>query len=176
MDPFSIITGTAGLLDVCIRLAKYLKDFQEAAAKVEDEISALLHEFEALIAVNESIKTLFEAELERAKLEQAEPKSTSGAPKPGSDSVQKIWENIGRNLKDCQTVVEKLEEVVEEIVGKGIVEKDNVGKERSKMVKKFEGFRKQRRMESKDSEFRQLREKLTSFQRALHMLMTAITT
>ncbi|KAI9835608.1 MAG: hypothetical protein M1819_002059 [Sarea resinae] len=171
MDPFSILAGTAGLLDVSIRFANYLRDFQEAAAKVDAEILDLIHEFEALIAVNESINVVFEAELERAKRKRAESRPSSGPLTANSDPVINLWRDVGRNLKDCQAVVEKLEQVVDEIVGE-----ETVGKESSKVAKKIDAYKKQRRKELKDREFRRLRDQLTTFQRALHMLMTAITT
>ena len=171
MDPFSIIVGTTSLIDVCVRAVKFLKDFHEAAAKVDAEVSALQHEFEALIAVNESIHTLFEEELEKARLKQEQLKGSTKVLLEDSDPVQNIWRDIGRNLKDCEAVVRKLEEIVEEIVGK-----EKVAKESPKIVQKFDGYRKSKRKESRDGDFRQLRDQLTTFQRALQMLMTAVTT
>lgn len=171
MDPFSIVVGTTSLIDVCLRVVKYLKDFHEAAAKVEAEISALQHEFEALIAVNESIHNLFEEELEKASWKQEGLKGSLGVPAEDSGPVQNLWRDIGRNLKDCEAVVEKLEEFVKEIVGK-----EHVTKESPKIVQKLEGYRKSRRKESKSSDFQHLRDQLNTFQRALQMLLTAITT
>jgi hypothetical protein len=40
MDPFSITIDIASLLDITWRVAKYLKDVQEAAGLVEGEITA----------------------------------------------------------------------------------------------------------------------------------------
>lgn len=174
MDPFSIIVGTTSLIDVCVRVVTFLQDFHEAAAKVEAEISALQHEFEALIAVNESIHTLFEEELEKAKLKQRELEAVPGGSPDDSkdaDPVQNIWREIGRNLQDCEVVVKKLEELVREIMGKEIEAKTS-----PKFVRKVEGYKKSRRKESRESEFRRFRTQLTTFQRALQMLMTAITT
>lgn len=174
MDPFSIIVGTTSLIDVCVRLVTFLKDFHEAAAKVGAEISALQHEFEALIAVNESIHTLFKEELQKATLKHEEIKSSPGVPPDESedaDPVQNIWREIGRNLQECVAVVKKLEEHVREIVGTEIESKTS-----PKFVQKIEGYKKSRRKESGESELRRLRSQLTTFQGALQMLMTAITT
>ena len=171
MDPFSIIVSTASIVDICVRVTRYLKDFHEAAAKVEAEISALQHELEAIIAVNKSIRTLFNEELEKVKSKQAQQKRSPRVPPDDLYPVQNLWRDIGRNLKDCEAVVKGLEELVEEIVGK-----ERAAKESLKIVQKLDGFRRLRRKESRESDFRQLREQLTTFQRALQMLMTAITT
>lgn len=171
MDPFSIVIGSATIIDICFRLVRYLKDFQEATAKVEAEISALVHEFEALIVVNESINATFKVELGTVNGKQAAPEGHLDVLAVDSDTVHNLWRDIGRNLKDCQSVVQKLEEVVEEIVGKEIV-----GKARTGFVRKLDDFKKYRRKESRDREFRQLRDQVTTFQRALQMLMTAINT
>lgn len=174
MDPFSITVGTANLIDICVRVVAFLKDFHEAAAKVEAEISALQHELEALIAVNESIHTLFKEELERATSKREEQKGSLGVLSDGaggSDPVQNIWREIGRNLQDCGAVVKCLDELVQEIVGNELERRTS-----PKLIQKIAGYRKSRRKESREGDFRRLRNQLTTFQRALQMLMTAITT
>lgn len=174
MDPFSITVGTVSVVDVCVRVVKCIKDFHEASDRVDAEILALQQEFEALIALNESIHSLFEEELQKVNLKQEDLKGSPGQPlddSDDSDPVQNLWREIGRNLQDCEAVVKNLEEIVQAIVGK-----QGVAKESSKIVRKFEGYRRSKRKESKEGDFRQLRSQLTTFQRALQMLMTAITT
>jgi hypothetical protein len=61
MDPFPVITGTVGFIDVCWRAFGYLKSVEEAAGKVEDDITALSQEIQALITVHQSIVDVFEA-------------------------------------------------------------------------------------------------------------------
>lgn len=154
-DPFSIIAGTAGLLDVCFRIFKYLKETQAASERIEEEITALLREIEALINVNESIKTVFVTELK---------------PRPGSSTtdsarVEGLWRNIGSNLQNCRALVERLEIWVKEIVGK----------EGPKIVRKLDGFRKQMRKQSKNEDFQQLRLQIANHQCALQILLSALT-
>lgn len=153
-DPFSILAGTAGLLDVSWRVASYLKDLHGAAAKVEDDIAALLHEIEALISVNEAIKDIFSADLQ---------------PRPDLDSASstglgKLWEGIGRILQDCRATIEKLE----------IVVKDIIGKEGPRVTGKVDGFRKQMRKQSKNEELAQFRLQLANYHGALQVLLTAL--
>lgn len=154
-DPFSVIAASAGLLDVCWRVLAYLKNVQAAAAKVEEEIAALLHEIEALISVNVSIRDLFAAELQE----------TSGALAADPARLQNLWRNAGRILQDCRDTVEKLEDLVKTIIGN----------ENPKRIRRFDGFKKQLRKQSKDEDFLQLRRQLTNYQGALQLLLTALT-
>ena len=148
-DPFSIIVGTVGLADVCWRVVTYLKDVKGAAAKIEGHIADLLHELDALISVNESIKSIF-------------PKNSKSAYDP--EHVQSLWRNTGKVLQDCRIAMEKMEDLVIEIVGK----------ERPKGPGRFDIYKKQMRKQSKDVEFGQLRLQLGTYQNALQMLLTAI--
>lgn len=153
-DPFSVIAGTAGLLDVCFRIVKFLKETQAGAERIEEEITALLREVEALITVNESIKGVFVTEL----------KPNPGPFTADSARVEGLWRNIGSNLQDCSTLVERLEVLVKEIIGK----------EGPKGVGKLDGFKKQLRKQSKNEEFHQLRLRLANHQSALQLLLSAL--
>lgn len=153
-DPFSIIVGTAGLLDVSWRVVSYLKDLHGAAANVEDDIAALLHEIEALISVNEAIKDIFSADL------QLLPDLNSAS----SSRLGNLWEAIGRILQDCRATIEKLEIVVKEIAGK----------EGPRVIGKVDGFRKQLRRQSKNEDLAQFRLQLTNYHGALQVLLTAL--
>ena len=153
-DPFSIIAGTAGLLDICWRVASYLKQVQAASDKVEEVIAALSHEIEALISVNESLEGVW----------AAEEKASPGTSLAGSSRVENLWRNTGTILRDCRATVEKLELLVKEIIGK----------EGPKVTGKFDGIKNQLRKQSKDEEFHQLRHQLTNYQNSLQLLLTAL--
>lgn len=153
-DPFSVIAGTAGLLDVCFRIVKYLKETQAGAERIEEEITALLREVEALITVNESITGIFVTEL----------KPSPELFATGSDRIDGIWRNIGSTLQDCSFLIERLEVLVREIIGK----------EGPKGVGKLDGFKKQMRKQSKNEEFHQLRLRLANHQSALQVSLSAL--
>ena len=59
-DPFSIIAGTAGLADVCIRLTKFLKHASNGFQKVDEDLEDLSKEITSLRAVSDLIKHSFE--------------------------------------------------------------------------------------------------------------------
>jgi len=50
-DPFSIITSTVGLLDVCYRVGSYLGDVKNAAKTIEKDLEGLREEIAALHSI-----------------------------------------------------------------------------------------------------------------------------
>lgn len=152
MDPFSILTGTTGLLDVLWRCGSYLKHVHDSAGKIDEDIAALTHEIDALISVNTSIDDAFKAEHSRIP----EP------PPADSNRVESLWRNVGTLLRDCQTTVEQLEIVVQEIVGKG------------RSSKSLDAIKKTLRMDKKIDEFKDLRLQLMNYRNSLQVLLTAL--
>lgn len=160
-DPFSIIAGTIGLIDVCWRFGKYLKDVEAGAAKVDDEIGSLTREIEALTAVNETIQASY-------KELQASPSPTEA----DSKQVSNYWRNIRSNLQDCRLIVEELEKLVQSIAGK------DAGKELAKedwtLTRKLGGFRKQLKKQSKDGDFTRLQSRLKTYYNTLQLNLDLI--
>ena len=154
VDPFSIATGTAGLLDVCWRVISYLREVQTSASKVEEEIASLLREVEALYVVNKAIDAVW----------AAEQKAIPGVSLANPDRVESLWCNVGTTLQDCRITVEKLEISVKEIIGK----------EGAKVASKLDGIRKQLRKQSKDGELHHLRARLANYQSSLNVLLAAL--
>jgi hypothetical protein len=153
-DPFSIAIGTIGLLDVCWRVGSYLKEIEESAGKVEEEIAVLSREITSLISVNESIQKLREA--------------TDGAV-PGSSLnceplLQKLWAEVDANTDGCRAAVQKLEELLKEIIGKN----------GPKVANKWDGIKKQLRSQSKGGELVQIHHRLSKYQASLHTLLAAL--
>jgi hypothetical protein len=153
-DPFSILVGTVGLLDVCFRVGKYLHDVKEGADKVDEEIEVLSHQIEAIKSVNESIKSVFEDDLVHA---------TETVPKR-VDGIQSLWEEIGEKVKSCHDTLVKLFALIKLIVGK----------ESPKILSKLDGLRKYLRKQSKEEEFCTLRQQLRDYHHSLQTLLTSV--
>ena len=157
MDPFSIIVGTAGLIDICTRFAVYLRDVHAGAAHIEDEISALSQQLKSLKSVNETIKASYEA---------AQVSYSHKVDVP--QQAAKLWHNIHSSLQDCRRVVEDLEQLVKYIIGK---EKSDSG---SRLTSKFESFRKQLRKLSSEGDFDKLYSRLNTFQNTLQLMLDLV--
>lgn len=153
-DPFSIVAGTVGLVDVCIRVVKCLKEIHAATKKIQDDIGLLIKEIESLEAISNSIQKTFRKELDPKK-------SLSGY---GVDITSELWKHTGRSLQDCKSVIGRLEVLVKEIYGKN----------GPTVTSKLDAIAKSRRKKSVDDDFKQCREQLTTYQGGLNILLTTI--
>ena len=151
MDPFSIIAGTAGLLDVSVRLIAYLKEVEEAAGKVDEEISNLSHEIDSLVSVNDSIEHLW----------LATHGSVPGVSSEDAAHVEDSWKRLGCLLQDCRVEARKLEKYLEEVVGK----------HGSKVTGKWDGIKKHLRRHAKDEDYQQVRDRLSNHRDGIQILL-----
>jgi len=150
-DPFSIIAGSAGLADVCIRLTKFLKQAKEGFQKVDEDLEELSNEIIALRSVSDLIKRSFEADL-------AEPKDPRD-----KQIVASHWRATRTTLTGCQDILEDLNTLVVKILTTGT----------SKHVK-LNSLRKYLKHQSKEDEFIALRQRLNAHQIALQTSLTAV--
>lgn len=154
MDPFSIVVGTASLIDISWRVGNYLRDVHEAAGEVEGEITSLAREIQSLDSVNKSIKNLHEVEIEVL------PENLSEIP----DQARDLWQNTVKILQDCHATVEKLKVILEAIIGK----------EGVKVTGWRDGIKKQLRKQSKDGALNQIRLQLSTHRDSLHISLTSL--
>jgi hypothetical protein len=151
MDPLSILAGTAGLLDVSIRFAQYLKDVKESSERINEDIEALYQEVAAIGIVVRSIENVFKGNLSETDLSD-------------SDELQGLCEEVGNNIRSCQAALDKLFILISHIVGK----------DTSKQQSKVEGFRRYLRKNAKEEEFNRIRTQLTGYHHALQTLLTSV--
>jgi flagellar capping protein FliD len=155
MDPFSILVGTAGLLDVSFRVISYLKQVEDSAGKIEGEITALSQEINNLITVNDAVDALWRANHD----------ATPGLPFEEAANTEDLWKKLASLLRECRDTVERLEDLL----------KDVVGKDGSRVSGKIDGIKKTLRRQSKDKDYTDVRHRLSSYQAGLQMLLSAIT-
>jgi len=154
MDPFTILAGTAGLLDVSIRVIQYLKQVEESAGKVEEDITALSQEINTLVVVNDSIERLWLANHEAAPV----------SPFEETTVVKDLWRKLASLLNECRETAQKLEVLLIKVVGKS----------GPKVSGKWDGIRKQLRKESKERDYVDIRHRISSYQAGLQMLLSAL--
>lgn len=153
-EPFSIAVGTIGLLDVCWRVGSYLKEIEASAGKVEEEIVLLSREITSLISVNELIQ----------RLEEAVDGVAPGNSLNYESLARKLWAEVDANTEGCRASVQKLEELLKEIIGK-------YG---PKVANKWDGIKKQLRNQQKSGELVQIHHRLSKYQASLHTLLAAL--
>ncbi|CAG8975456.1 hypothetical protein HYALB_00004770 [Hymenoscyphus albidus] len=150
-DPFSILAGTAGLTDVCIRLAQFLKHANDGFRVVDQELEALSEEITSLRSVNDLIERSYtEGSTAKANLEHQKILGTN-------------WHATQNTLVSCQRIVEKIEEILIEVEGSG----------GGKHIKRDQ-IRKWLKQQRKEEELMSLREKLKAHQKALQLSLSAV--
>ncbi|KAF2096847.1 tetratricopeptide repeat domain-containing protein [Rhizodiscina lignyota] len=154
-DPFSIIAGTAGLIDVLWRCGVYVKHIRDLADTINEDIDAVSHELDALISVNKSIQATFTAELAKV------PSSLSADAK----LVENTWQNVGGLLRNCHTTAKQLKDWLQDIVGE---------EGSSTRVAGITAIKKALKKDNRTHEFKELRQKLTNYQSCLQVLLTAL--
>ncbi len=154
VDPLSIIAGTVGLLDVCVRVGSYLKDVEASAGKVGEEIAALSREITSLISVNESIQ----------KVKEPTNDAGQGNSLYNEPHVKELWKEVDTITEDCLAIVMKLDEVLGKIIGKN----------GPKVAGKSDGIMKELRRRSKDIDLGHIHQRLSKYQASLHTLLAAI--
>jgi hypothetical protein len=154
-DPFSIIATAISVADVLVRLSLYLKAVCADAATIENDIRDLTSEVEALEEIVTSIQKAFVTEI-------STPPSSGAENAP--DSVENLWQRVGKSLKTCLAGVRILETVIGDICGKS-------GRPVTNAV---DGLVKAHRKRSKADSIRQCRDQLSTYQRNLNLLLTTI--
>ena len=167
-DPFSILTATVGLIDVCVRFGCYLRDVSAGAAKIEEEIRTLSRDIDGLKIVNETIQASYQ-ELPGYLNSEIE----------SSKHVERLWRNVSSNLESCRLIVEELEALVKGIIGKGPPKDDDSKSSESKsspskVSRKLGGFMKQLRKQSRERDFHKLRNRLTTHYNTIQLMLDLI--
>ncbi|KAL8850930.1 MAG: hypothetical protein Q9221_004130 [Calogaya cf. arnoldii] len=154
MDPFSVVVGIGSLIDLSLRLGKYLKDVHESIALFEGEIGFLLRETQDLDSVNRSIAQLYETETVAF---------TSGRLEPSREQVE-VWQNTFKTLGNCTETVEELQTLLTAISGK----------HGAKVKGLRDGLKKHLKKLSKDSELNRIRQKLSGHRESLGVSLTLL--
>ncbi|KAI9702311.1 MAG: hypothetical protein M1836_000790 [Candelina mexicana] len=153
-DPFSIVAGTANLLDVCWRVGAYLGKVKAAASKIEQDITALSDEVDALIAVNKSIQALWDTNGDQS----------SGLQSSDARRIEGLWQDINIALHGCRGVMDRLAVLVEDVIGKDGLPVQG----------KRDGIRKVLRKQSKGEEILEVRQQIASHQGSLQLTLSAL--
>ena len=154
VDPFSIVAGTAGLLDVCWRVGRYLAKVEAATFQIEQDLSSLAREVNSLAAVSQSIQAFWDAQGK----EEQDPTSLE------AQQLQDLWQDAGTSLEGCRLAMDRLSVIVGEIIGT----------EGPTVTKKRDGVRKVLRKQSRDDEINDIRSQLHTYQGSLQITLTAL--
>ena len=155
-DPFSIFSGTVGIIDVTSRFVQYIITTGAAAVNVNEDLRTLLREFETLSSVAKSIQ-----DLQPPAASEIEP-----------DPLKNLRYGTGKILIDCRQTLERLEKLVKDVLGEHNSKRPL--SEQHGFVKRLNSFRVQLRKQKQDGEFFRLREQLNTCHIALQLCLQKI--
>ena len=168
-DPFSIVAGTLGIIDVTSRFVQYMSSTGAAAANLDDDLRSLLHEFKTLNTTAQSIRDVCTPEVLRSP-------GTAGTD---PDRLEDLRRDAGRILVNCERVLKRMERHVRDIIGSSWdtfgFDEDNQGQPDEprgsfpglRPSKRLDRFRVQLRKQTRASDFLQLRQQLSTSQTQL---------
>ena len=150
-----MLVGVGSLIDLSLKLGKYLKDVHASIAAFEEDIGFLSGEIQNLGSVNKSIEQLFKTE-------------TSSFPDRSASNIPlqelEVWQNTVKTLGECSDTVRKLKSVLDTVTGK----------DGSKVTGLRDGIKKQLRKQAKDGELEQLRIRLSTHRESLNVSLTLL--
>ena len=152
-DPLSIVAGTVGIIDVCVRLVSYLRNVNAATGKIEQDLFDLIEEFVALEAVNRSIRDTW---LNHHK--------TADQEGPDELSLKTQWQYLDSALRSCKKSILKFGYLIEEIIGR----------DGHPVTSKLDGIKKVLRKQSKGKEIVEIRQQIMSHRDNLQVLLLAL--
>ena len=150
-DPFSIISSTISIVDVCVRLGTFIVQVKQGSDTIDDELDELIGEINSLKIVSNLIIESFERSIP----------GDCGASSKDEEATAGLWRATGSALKECQRTLDELESLVKKVVGDG---------ESSTIEKLRRYFRKL----SKENDLLQLWQRLNRGHQLLQILLTAI--
>ena len=151
VDGADCCTSTAGLADVCVRLAKFLKDANHGFRVVDQELEGLCEEIISLRSVNDLVeRTYMEGSAARVSPHQQQIIGTN-------------WRATQNTLASCQGIVERIEAIFLEVIGVG----------GGKHIK-LDQLRRWLKQQSREEALTKLREKLKAHQIALQLSLSAV--
>jgi chromosome segregation ATPase len=169
-DPFSIFSGTVGVLDVFFRSGQYLNSLRNAITTLDADLASLRDEIDSIQVTIESLKDFYTAH------ESFPSQSTPDVRR----HVEKLWENVRNNLKDIDELVPKMENLLRKFTHGKEDKFENDTIDESKLAKKerfqmLQGIKKTIKMQIKEGEFNKFRQDLKSRHEYLQTTLIALT-
>lgn len=147
-DPFSIVAGAVGVVDVAVRLVRYIDKTKKGADSVDGDLQNLLAEIQSLKGTSEVIHHVFEKDME-------EGNTTQDSPTAGT------WSAASKALEDCNAALTGMHRALVRMIG-------DDGSSRIDRVKRH------RRRLAQDEEFGHLRQMLDSGHHRLQTLLLTL--
>lgn len=156
-EPFSIATGALGVIDLCVRLNKYLGSVRRSAKTIGSEIESLEREISNFQNVYTALGRLCEESI-------AQRRQKVQIQSELEDPCDALWSRAADLVREGGGLVDNLRALLTAVLGE----------EQSTRLGKLEDFKKAIKLLSKDAEYGQLRGRFTNVNMELNTMLTAI--
>ena len=147
-DPFSIIAGAIGVVDVAVKVVKFIDETKKGADSVDRDLRDLATEIESLKHTGKIIYNAFEKDMK-------EGKTTQDSPTAGT------WSAASRALTDCNAALTAMDLALVRVMG------ENGSSRLDRLKRHF------RRL-AQDEEFVNLRRRLDKGHHSLQTLLLTL--
>lgn len=144
-DPFSIIAGTVGVVDVAVKVVKFINKTKKGADTVDGDLQELVAEIESLRNTSAVVRDAFEKDLKDGNTKRDGP-------------TARTWSAVSTALIDCNAALTDMDVTLARMKG-------------DDGSSTFDRLKRHRRKLAQDEEFMQLYRKLD---KGHHRLQTAL--
>ncbi|KAI5924026.1 tetratricopeptide repeat domain-containing protein [Camillea tinctor] len=159
-DAYSIATASIGLLDVTIRLLKYVKALKDGSTTIQEELDSLEGEVTMLEQVCNAVNFTYEKSVS-ISLELSPQRIRPGQ---SSNATGIMWAGLAQMVKHCHVIVERIHKTLEDICQ---MPKRSFSKHVDTMVRVH-------RKRSKEESLRHCRSELAMYQGSIQLILTII--
>jgi len=154
-DPFSIIAGSIGVADVCVRLVHNIHTLRKNLASIDEGLDGLAEEIDDLREICATVEATYTVQ-----------SKDGSAPDANTvvDEAKGLWIRLEKTLRNCDSIVAKLGGIVAKIRGASALPGPT----------KFDAVGKVMRKKLYESDLRNCRAQLKTYQDALHLILATI--
>lgn len=154
MDPSPLTASTLGVIDVCLRFTRYLRNVKKTTATIDEDLETLWDVTDTVANTTTILTKLHEARLARKEQDNTFER----------DELSTAWQHVAQILPKCEATIQRLQGLTEEV--------QSVQRSRDGLV--LEGFVQQLKQASREDEYLSLRRDLSNYGTILQMLLSAI--
>jgi hypothetical protein len=170
MDPFSVVVGTVGLLDVCFRAGQRLTSLKNSIADVDKDLTVVQKDMDSILSTHGSLKSIWLSH------HNTLPAGLRSDPTHAAN----LWGAVRQNLSDAKTIIEKLDSLLQKITGDKKIKDENTSTyvegilPKKEMPSRFDGIKKSIKLQLKEGDLYRLQKNLGNCQANLQTLLIAL--
>ncbi|KAI1361511.1 P-loop containing nucleoside triphosphate hydrolase protein [Xylaria arbuscula] len=160
-DIFSVVSATAGLLDITVRLVKYARELQKGSGTIQGELKSLIDEADILEGVCNAVSYAYNQSVSRLQKEGPRQRKWDQS----TETIQGLWQQLARIITHCHRIVQKIYDILKDI---SQPTPQSLSKHVDRLVKAH-------RKRSKEEDLQQCRREFSLFQSSMHLFLSLIT-